>query len=138
MFPGLQLFYSTKKIIVCWGSHSKILQCEIQTEKKKQRIIRFDFASLLINWTTSKNSLKNKKLELTVRPYVFPISIPESSGFFVSAWSPGETLGNSNKYIFVFEWLFRAATYCFAPEIMSHFHSIVPESLQATNADKKA
>ena len=26
-----------------------------------------------------------------------PISIPESSGFFVSGWSPGETLGQWNE-----------------------------------------
>ena len=59
-----------------------------------------------------------------------PISIPEFSGFFDSGWSPGETLGKSNK---ISDWLFRVTTYCFAPEILGHFHSIVPESLQATN-----
>ena len=26
-----------------------------------------------------------------------PVSIPESSGFFVSGWSPGETLGQWNE-----------------------------------------
>ena len=29
-----------------------------------------------------------------------PISIPESSGFFVSGWSPRETLGKANKIYF--------------------------------------
>ena len=41
-------------------------------------------------------------------------------------------MGNSNKISF-FDWLFRVTTYCFAPEILAHFDSIVTESLQATN-----
>ena len=53
---------------------------------------------------------------------------------FLSAVGHLERLGKSNKiYIFFSDWLFRVMTYCFAPEIVAHFHSIVPESLQATN-----
>ena len=52
------------------------------------------------------------RLEPSHHPRVSPraISIPESSGFFVSGWSPGETLVNLNKirslikYIYIF-WL---------------------------------
>ena len=61
------------------------------------------------------------------------ISIAESSGFFVSGWSPGERLGKSNKIYFFSDWLFRVTAYCFAPEFLAHFDSIVPECLQVTN-----
>ena len=35
------------------------------------------------------------------------------------------------KYL-LFDWLLHVTTYCFVPEILAHFHSIVPASLQAT------
>ena len=52
---------------------------------------------------------------------------------FLSAVGLLERLwGNRIKYL-LFDWLFRLTTYCFAPEILTHFHYTVPESLRATN-----
>ena len=39
--------------------------------------------------------------------------------------------GIGMKYLFY--WSFRATTFCFAPEILVHLHSIVAGSLQVTN-----
>ena len=59
------------------------------------------------------------------------IDNPRVLRLFFSGWSPGDTLGNSNIiYIFLIR-LFRVTTYCFAPEFLAHFSSIVPKSLQA-------
>ena len=46
-----------------------------------------------------------------------PISYPEFSGFLVSRWAPGETLGTLKKFEF-FDWLLLNALHCFTAEIL--------------------
>ena len=44
------------------------------------------------------------------------IAYPESSGFLVSGWAPGETLGT--KKFKVFDWLLRNGLHYFTAEIL--------------------
>ena len=103
-------------------------RAQITKEKESyEREYHFQFIHSVLQLVTTHLS---GILELSNNTAFALISYPQSSGFLVSGWAPGETLGNSKKINF-FGWLPRNDFHCFTAKNLAVTEISVPQSLLA-------